>query len=175
MPLILFLKHQNQWSLRLSDRDCWAYGEKDTITSVSLNDSYIIHESCNHPSLSCSVPIWEINNSLQRMGTEKLLKLHPASLSYIQLQTFSINTGKRWSNYFQKKIKESKLKACNNWGISAFRCIWNKVCISSLTTLPLSHRPPKGVRMNFKSPLPWSINEYFLCKFKNVPESLLIP
>lgn len=75
----------------------------------------------------------------------------------------------------RKKPKESKLKACNNWRISAFRCIWNKVCTSSFTSLPLSRRSPKGVRMNFKSPLPLTINEYFLYKFKSVPESLLIP
>lgn len=177
MPLTLFLKHQNQWSLRLSDQHCWVYKEKDTVTPVSLDDSYISPESCNSPSLPRSVLIQEWDNSLQRMGKEKLLKLHPASLSSIQFETFTINWGERWSNYFKTKFKKIQIKSpqkLRNFCLILGRYIWNKVCISSFTSLPLSHKFPRGVGMNFKSPLPLSINEYFLPEFKNVPVSLFI-
>lgn len=46
--------------------------------------------------------------------------------------------------------------------------VWNKAHSSSFISLPLSHKFPKGARMNFNSPLPLSINEYF-CKLENVP------
>lgn len=88
-----------------ADQHCWVCKEKDAVTSVSPNNSYIIHGSCNYPSLSCSVLIQELDKSLQSMRKEKLLQLHPASLSYIQFKTFNINPGKWWSNYFKTKSK----------------------------------------------------------------------
>lgn len=75
------------------------------VTSVSLNDSYIIHGSCNHSALSCSVLIQELDNRLQRMGKENLLKLRPVSLSCAQFKTFIIHSGKMSSNYFNTKLK----------------------------------------------------------------------
>lgn len=60
--------------------------------------------------------IQESDNHLQRMGKEKLLKLHPGSFSYGLFKTFTIHSGKIWSNYFNTlKFQIKSLQKLRNF------------------------------------------------------------
>lgn len=90
-PLTLFLKHQNQWSLMMSDQVCWVYKEKDTNfcqPQWQLQHPWeLLLSSLFHFSFKSQT---KVSKDRER---KKLLKLQP--LSYIPLKNSCINLRKQ--------------------------------------------------------------------------------
>lgn len=99
-PLTLFLKHQNQWSLMMSDQVCWVYKEKDTNFCQP-------QWQLQHPWELLLSSLSFISHSRARQKSprtekeKKLLKLQP--LSYIPLKNSCINLRKQWVILRQRK------------------------------------------------------------------------
>lgn len=145
-PLNLFLKHQNQWNLMMSDQDCWVYKEKDTnfcqpqwqlqhpweLLLSSL--SFISHSRAGQKS--------------PRTEKEKLLKLQP--LSCIPFKNSCINLRKqrvilRQRKKFHIKILQEPRDVC-----FILAGTFETRLTFSFTSLPPRHKFPKGSGMNFK-------------------------